>query len=208
MEVRRCNIPIARIENVRGGASAFNAAITYWRDINMIKRIFLTSLISTKVDAGLFMLRAIGCTALFLKHGLPKLVTFSAMRHVLVQNHDYLNFLGPTGSLLYATFADGICSLLVLLGLATRWAALASFINLFVAWTIVRHMVFWGEGRAMGGELLVTYFAMMATLTLTGAGKYSLDALINRARRRKSDNPFHLKLESSFSDQEEMSRGV
>jgi putative oxidoreductase len=150
----------------------------------MFKRLFP---ISTKVDGGLLLLRLIGCTALFLKHGLPKLFTFSAMREVLVQTHDYVGFLGPTASLLYATFSDGICSLLILFGIATRWAALASFINLFVAWAVVRHMVFWGEGRGnpgQGGEVLVAYIAMMATLTLTGAGKYSLDGWIIRSGYR------------------------
>ena len=74
-------------------------------------------------DAGLLALRLIVPTALFLKHGTEKLFTFSSMA---AHFPDPLH-IGHVPSLVIAMIADGICMPLLVLGLATRWAALWSF---------------------------------------------------------------------------------
>ncbi len=129
-------------------------------------------------DLGLLALRVAGVVPLILKHGLEKIFTFSAMA---AHFPDPLH-IGAVPSLLFALVSDSICSVLLIAGLATRWAALISLINLCVAWAFVHHFQFFGRG-ADHGELIVLYIAIMITLLLAGAGKYSVDALLANADR-------------------------
>jgi putative oxidoreductase len=120
-------------------------------------------------------LRLVGCLSLFLKHGLEKIFTFSVMApHFLGPL-----YIGPVATLMIATLSDSVCSLLVLFGLATRWAALYCFVNIFVAWALVHHFLFFGQ-NADHGELVVLYLAIMLNLFFAGAGKCSLDSLLDR----------------------------
>jgi putative oxidoreductase len=129
--------------------------------------------VPTNEDIGLLALRLAGVLPLLLKHGLEKVFTFSAMAgHFPDPLH-----VGAVPSLIFAMLSDSICSVLMLAGLATRWAALVSLVNIFVAWAFVHHFQFFGRG-ADHGELIVLYLAIMLTLLLAGAGKYSLDALL------------------------------
>jgi putative oxidoreductase len=140
----------------------------------MFKKLLLLKSIPVSQDAGLLALRLIAVTPLLLKHGLEKLFGFS---HMTAYGMDPIH-IGPVPTLLYATFADGICTVLIILGLGTRWAAVISFINLGVAWAFMHHFVFFGP-RGDHGELIVLYIAVMVTLFLAGAGKYSIDALLD-----------------------------
>jgi putative oxidoreductase len=130
-------------------------------------------------DAGLLALRVAGVLPLLLKHGLEKVFTFSAMA---AHFPDPLH-IGPVPSLLFAMLSDAICTVLLILGLATRWAALVCLINLGVAWAFVHHFQFFGRG-ADHGEVMVVYMAIMLTLLLAGAGKYSMDALLRGDGRK------------------------
>ena len=62
--------------------------------------------------------------------------------------------IGPVPSLIFALTSDAICSILVLFGLGTRWAALLIFANIFVAWSFVHRSQFFGRG-ADHGEAVV-----------------------------------------------------
>jgi len=130
-------------------------------------------------DAGLLALRVAGVLPLLLKHGLEKVFTFSAMA---AHFPDPL-YIGRLHSLLFAMLSDAICTVLLILGLATRWAALVCLINLGVAWAFVHHFQFFGRG-ADHGEVMVVYMAIMLTLLLAGAGKYSMDALLRGDGRK------------------------
>lgn len=139
----------------------------------MLRQLLPLEGVSVSQDAGLLALRLIVPGSLFLKHGLEKLFTFSAMStHFPNPLH-----IGVLPSLIFAMIADGICMPLLMLGLATRWAALWAFINLMVAWAFVQHFQFFGRGN---GELMVVYLGTMVTLFLAGPGKYSIDARLNR----------------------------
>lgn len=140
----------------------------------MFRRLLLFKFFPAKTDCALLVLRLIAGLSLFLKHGTEKLFGFSQM---------IAYFPGPPQIgiillLLFATLSDGICSLLVVLGLATRWAALIMFINIFGAWSVFHHFMFFGH-QADHGELIVLYLAASLALFLAGPGKYSLDARID-----------------------------
>ena len=126
-------------------------------------------------DAGLLLLRLITAGSLLLKHGLEKVTSFSAM----AQHFPDPVHIGVVPSLVVAMTGDFICSLLVMLGLATRWAALFSLGNLFVAWAFVHHFAFFGR-PGEHGELIVLYLGAFLTLALAGPGRFSLDARLTQ----------------------------
>jgi putative oxidoreductase len=144
----------------------------------MLRRILLLGAFPRKPDCGLLILRLAVAIPLFLKHGTEKLFRFG---HMAQHFPDPLH-IGVLPSLLFATLADGICSLLIMLGLATRWAALICFINIFVAWAFVHHFVLFGP-QGDHGEVMLLYVAAMAALFFAGAGRWSLDARLEGSKR-------------------------
>lgn len=128
------------------------------------------------IDAGLFVLRVWAGLLLFTQHGLVKIMHFSQMSaHFPNPIH-----IGPLPSLLFATLSDAICSLLVALGLLTRYAALIVVINLLTAFTLVHHMKLSGPGN---GELPLLFAGAFLTLVITGGGRYSIDSGLLGKRR-------------------------
>ena len=141
----------------------------------MFKKLLLLKAFPVRTDAALLALRLFTALPLFLKHGTEKLFGFQAMA---AHFPDPLH-IGVVPSLLYATLSDGICSLLIVLGLATRWSALIVFVNIGVAWAFVHHFAFFGR-PGEHGELIVLYLAAMLAIFLAGPGKYSVDAALDR----------------------------
>lgn len=139
----------------------------------MFKRLLLFKFVPASRDFGLLVLRVIVFLSLFSKHGTEKLFHFHAMSaHFPNPLH-----IGVVPSLIFAMVADGICSLLLVVGLATRWAALIVFVNIGVAWALVHHFVFFGP-QGSHGELIVLYLAAALALFFTGPGCYSIDAAL------------------------------
>lgn len=139
----------------------------------MLGRIVKLGFVPSSVDAGLLAVRVIAFASLFLKHGYEKIFSFSRMAPTF---SDPVH-LGPTTSLVFAMLSDGICSLLIVFGLATRWACAYSFIIIFVAWAFRYHFLFFGA-RETGdhGELIVLYLACLIGIFIAGPGRYSIDA--------------------------------
>jgi putative oxidoreductase len=128
------------------------------------------------IDLGLLLLRLWMGVLLFAQHGLGKVTHFSQMSgHFPNPIH-----IGPVPSLLFAILSDAICSLLVALGVATRYAALIVVINLGTAFTLVHHMKL--SPGAGNGELPLLFLGGFLTLVITGGGRYSIDAMLGRAR--------------------------
>jgi len=86
--------------------------------------------------------------------------------------------IGHVPSLIIATVSDGICSLLILFGMATRWACIYVFCNVFVAWALCHHFIFWGRMVGDHGELIVLYLIFLIGIFIAGPGNYSVDALL------------------------------
>ena len=142
----------------------------------MFKRLLLLKQLPMSPDFGLLCLRVVCFLTMFVKNGAMKFVNFGVMSaHFPDPVH-----VGAIPSLVFAMLADSICSLLIIIGLATRWAALISFVNLLVAWTLVHHFALLGRGNDHE-EMIVLYLGASLMLFFGGAGKYSVDALIERS---------------------------
>jgi putative oxidoreductase len=140
--------------------------------------------LAPRIDLGLLVLRVATILPLFLKHGLEKIFNFSQMAQ---QFPDPLH-IGMVPTLVIAYISDAICSVLVMLGVATRWAALYMFANLLVAWSLRQGFLFWSR-QNWHGEMTVVYLGALLAILFLGPGKYSIDGLIlRRLGREQSQN--------------------
>ena len=115
---------------------------------------------------GLLLLRLGAGGLLLYGHGWGKLMHFSQRAP---------HFSDPLGvgsprSLMLAIFAEVVCSILVMLGFATRFACVPIIIMLLVAAFMVNAGAPWDEK-----ELALIYLVPFACLLFTGAGQYALD---------------------------------
>jgi putative oxidoreductase len=119
-------------------------------------------------NLSLLLLRVFIGSSLFLRHGLEKVTRFSQMAQHFP---DPLGF-GPQGSLGFALVSDAVCSILLIVGLGTRWAAFIIAVNTATAFIFVHRLHLAGERP---GELAWLYLAGAVALFLSGAGKFSVD---------------------------------
>lgn len=95
----------------------------------MLKNLLQLKPVPISQDGALLALRVAGVLPLLLKHGMEKVFTFSAMAsHFPNPLH-----IGTLPSLIFAMLSDSICTVLIIVGFATRWAALIAFVNILVA---------------------------------------------------------------------------
>ena len=81
--------------------------------------------------------------------------------------------IGAEASLVLTVLAEFACSILVILGLGTRLAAIPLIITMAVAWFIVH------SGDPFGTkEKAALYLLCYLVIFITGAGKYSFDQLL------------------------------
>jgi len=151
-------------------------------------QFLLLGFVQRSTDFGLLTLRLLVGVSLFLKHGWEKPMTFAMMAtHFPDPIH-----IGAMPSLVFVLVSDAICSVLVMLGLATRWAALIVVINVGVAWSLVHHFIFFARPQGDHGELCFLYIGVFLALFFAGAGRYSLDELIVQRALRLGSNPCRL----------------
>jgi putative oxidoreductase len=143
----------------------------------MLKRLLLLKAVPAKTDAGLLVLRVLVGVTLFLHHGVSKIAYFPQM----ARSFPNPVHIGVVPSLLFSVLSDGVCSLLLVLGLATRWAALVVAVDVFVAWAFVHHFPYFGRGGGTG-ELIFLYLAAAIMVFLAGPGKYSIDAALGKGK--------------------------
>ncbi len=104
-------------------------------------------------------------------HGWTKVTHFSDMQDRFV---DFMS-LGPQISLILAIIGEFVCSLLLILGLFTRIAAILLIINMLVAISVAHNWAIIEEA-----QLPFIFLAGYFSLLLLGPGKLSLDGLMNR----------------------------
>jgi len=123
---------------------------------------------------GLLLLRASVGAMMVFGHGWGKLTSFAERSSAFP---DPLG-VGSSLSMALATGAEVFCALAVILGFATRWAAVPLMVTMLVAALVIH-----GDDPWAKKEFALLYFFSFATLFLTGAGRYSLDALLRRNAR-------------------------
>jgi putative oxidoreductase len=128
---------------------------------------------------GILLLRVLVGISLFLNHGLEKLTGYSTM---VGQFPDPFHITAHA-SLAYALLSDSICSVLVMIGFATRLSSLVILWNVIVAFVVVHHATFTSNTHA---ERAWAYICVYAALSLAGAGGFSVDAWLNRRAGSKS----------------------
>jgi putative oxidoreductase len=137
-----------------------------------IRQVFRVNSNSSLTSAGLLVLRLFVGLGIFIKHGIEKLTGYSTMVH----HFPHLMHIDPHLGLAFATLSDGICSLLLVVGLAARPAALVCLINLTVAFLFVHHAGFLTNDHT---ELVFMYIGALLTLLITGPGTYSADSKLS-----------------------------
>lgn len=142
-------------------------------------RDFITMrLIRESPRFGLALLRIWTGAVLFLRHGWEKQPAHWAQ--FLAHFPDPIG-IGSHPSFFFAFVSDFICSILLVIGLGTRWAALYCLGNIFVAWAFVHHFAFFGKGPGSDhGELIVLYIGSLLTILIAGPGTACIDRILAR----------------------------
>ena len=127
---------------------------------------YKTNLNLRATDFSLLLFR-VGISALMLNHGYGKLLKFFSGSEIVFSDPFGI---GATPSLALAVFSEVICSVLLILGLGVKLAAIPLAITMAVAVFIVHAP----EGMSHQ-ELPLLYLFSYVLLIFTGGGKYSLD---------------------------------
>lgn len=137
----------------------------------MFKLLFSPSNDSAFTNLALLVMRLWLGSAMFFNHGIEKLIHF---KDVAPDFPDPLG-IGHAISLTLVMFAEVAGSVLLIMGLLTRFAALMLVINLFVAFLMVHQTAMNGTNS---GELAFIYLSGFFTLLIAGGGMISLDMVI------------------------------
>jgi len=138
-----------------------------------MKRFSFTSISysSAAFNIAMLLLRVCFGAVLMVKHGFAKVMNFATLEHT------FYNFLGlgPKFSLILILFAEIFCSLLIVLGLFTRWACLPLIIAMLI-------VIFGNDAGKdlLDSELARFYLTAFATILFCGPGGISVDGMIGR----------------------------
>ena len=135
-----------------------------------MRRLLTISYPAWSFNLAMLILR-VGAGILMMNHGYDKLVHFSEY------TKHFMNFagLGPTVSLALVVFAEFFCSIFLILGLFTRFAAIPLLIDVVVAVVKGHDMKIFSEGEH--ASLFVLVFLV---ILLLGPGRVSVDGMINK----------------------------
>lgn len=131
-----------------------------------MKNSYLTNLNLPHIDLGLLILR-IGAGGLMLTHGVPKLINLFGAEEIAFADPFGL---GMGTTLALAVFAEFVCSILIIVGLGTRLAAIPLVITMFSAAFIIH-----ASDPFQRKEMAILFLLIFLVLAITGSGKHSLD---------------------------------
>ena len=134
-----------------------------------MKSIFNPGNYPDNANLALLILR-IGVGVLMLTHGLGKFNKLTGDAPITFG--DPLG-VGAETSLVLTVFAEVFCSILLIIGFATRLAAIPLLITFLVIVFIVH-----GADPLGDKELPIVYLIIYLVLAIVGAGRYSIDNLI------------------------------
>lgn len=112
---------------------------------------------------------------LFFMHGLDKLMNFNA----LSETYPSVLGFGSYMTLMVSIFCEFCCSLFLISGLMIRIMVLPMIVAMGVAFFDVH------DAMMPEGELALIYFAVFIVIYFTGAGRYSIDYLIDMKLRKE-----------------------
>jgi putative oxidoreductase len=135
-----------------------------------MKKLLSVSYPGWAFNLAMLVLR-VGSGILMMNHGYDKLVHFKEY------SANFMNFLGLGGtvSLALVVFAEFFCSIFMILGLFTRFAAIPLIIDVAVAVVKGHDMKIFSEG-----EHAAIFFLVYVAILLVGPGRISVDGMINK----------------------------
>lgn len=145
----------------------------------MKSKSYQTILDLRNTDIGILLLR-LGVGGLMLTHGIPKL--FRLFGSEPIRFADPIG-IGVEASLTLAVFSEVICSILIIVGLATKLASIPLVITMVVAFFIVH-----ADDPFQRKELALFFLIVYVVLLFTGSGKYSLDHYFLKRKAEKENN--------------------
>jgi len=136
-----------------------------------MKRVLIGNPTDAATSTALLIAR-IGIGLMMLVHGLPKMAMLFSGEPI-----QFLPVFGLSAevSLALAVFAEVFCSLLLLVGLGTRLAVIPLIITMLVA-----VFIYHAPDPFAKQELGLLYLLVYLLLLFTGAGKFSLDYLLQQ----------------------------
>ena len=144
-----------------------------------MKKIINVSKAATTTDIGLLVAR-LGIAALMLTHGIPKMIMLFSGAPV---QFPPVMGLSAELSLGLAVFAEVFCSVLILVGFATRVATIPLIITMLVAVLLIH-----GADPLAKQEPALQYLLVYVVLLFAGSGKFSIDYLLQGKMTRNNNN--------------------
>jgi len=122
---------------------------------------------SKSVSIGLLVLRIGASISMIYLHGYPRLINFSKF------SSEFANpiGLGAETSMALVIFAEFFCSLLLVIGLFTRWSCIPLIFTMIVATWVVNG----GKGFIFQEKSFI-YLICYSSLLISGGGYFSLDS--------------------------------
>lgn len=138
-------------------------------------RLYSSGTTLSNIDFSSLILRLAAGSFMIYGHGAGKFTKFFSEEPI-----EFINpfGIGAVATLGLVVFAEIICSLLVILGLMTRYALIPLMITMLYA-VFVAH----GDDPFRQKEMGLLYFFIFLALMLIGPGKYSLDRMIKKRRK-------------------------
>lgn len=138
---------------------------------------------------GILALRVMVGLMMFIGHGLPKIENFATRKEFFyVPDFFPLSLMNPSVSLMACIGAEVVAAWLIVIGFATRSAAFVlGFCMVIAAFGALGAAPWFLRSPTLveTKELSLMYLIPMVAIILSGAGGYSLDALMSKDTKRR-----------------------